>query len=145
MLGGLALSQSLPSHSRGEATSENGTASRHDVNPTADAEIVARLNARLTEQELYLDPDLTLGPLSRRLGVPVKQLSAAINRVTHGNVSRYVNRFRIERACERLLAGESVAIAMDSSGFSTRSNFNREFRRVAGTSPSGWRDQATRG
>ena len=145
MLGALALSQSLPSHSLGEAAPETGTASGHDVNSTADAEIVARLNALLTERELYLDPDLTLGRLSRRLGVPVKQLSAAINRVTHGNVSRYVNRFRIERACERLLAGESVAIAMDSSGFSTRSNFNREFRRVTGTSPSGWRDEATRG
>ena len=54
-------------------------------------------------------------------------------------------RFRIERACERLLAGESVAIAMDSSGFSTRSNFNREFRRVTGRSPSEWRVGATRG
>ena len=104
--------------------------------------MVARLNALLTEQEIYLDSDLTLGRLSRRLGIPVKQLSAAINRVTNGNVSRYINRFRIERACERLLAGESVAIAMDSSGFSTRSNFNREFRRVTGRSPSEWRDGA---
>ena len=145
MLGGLALSQSLANRSRGESAAEPGEATGHDVNPTADAETVARLNALLTDQELYLDPDLTLGRLSRRLGIPVKQLSAAINRVTHGNVSRYVNRFRIERACERLLAGESVAVAMDSSGFSTRSNFNREFRRITGESPSDWRDAATRG
>ena len=106
---------------------------------------MARLEALLTDQELYLDPDLTLGRLSRRLGIPVKQLSAAINRVTHGNVSRYVNRFRIERACERLLAGESVAVAMDSSGFSTRSNFNREFRRITGKSPSDWRGRGDEG
>ena len=145
MLGVLALSRSLTIRSREESAAEAGKAPGHDVNPGADAEIVTRLNALLTDQELYLDPDLTLGRLSRRLGVPVKQLSAAINRVTHGNVSRYVNRFRIERACERLLAGESVAIAMDSSGFSTRSNFNREFRRVTGRSPSEWRVGATRG
>ena len=142
MLGALALSQSLTNRSRGESAAGAGRALGHDVNPGADAEIVARLNALLTDQELYLDSALTLGRLSRRLGVPVKQLSAAINRVTHGNVSRYVNRFRIERACERLLAGESVAIAMDSSGFSTRSNFNREFRRVTGRSPSEWRTAA---
>ena len=117
---------------------------RSAPDPIADSEIVARLNALLTDQELYLDPDLTLRRLSRRLGVPVKHLSAAINRVTHGNVSRYVNRFRIERACERLRAGETVAVAMDSSGFSTRSNFNREFRRITGRSPSEWRDAATR-
>ena len=87
----------------------------------------------------------TLGRLSRRLGIPVWQLSAAVNRVTRGNVSRYVNRFRIERACERLLAGESVAVAMESSGFSTRSNFSREFRRITGKSPSDWRGAETRG
>ena len=98
MLGALALSQSLTIRSREESAAEAGKAPGHDVNPGADAEIVTRLNALLTDQELYLDPDPTLGRLSRRLGVPVKQLSAAINRVTHGNVSRYVNRFRIERA-----------------------------------------------
>ena len=145
MLGGLALSPSLTTRGRGESAAEARKVPGHDVNPDADTEIMARLNALLTEQEIYLDPDLTLGRLSRRLGIPVKQLSAAINRVTNGNVSRYINRFRVERACERLLAGESVAIAMDSSGFSTRSNFNREFRRVTGRSPSEWRDGATRG
>lgn len=144
MFGGLALSQSLTNRNRRESAAEAGTASGHDVNPDADAEIVARSNTLLSDHEIYLDRDLTLGRLSRRLGVPVKQLSAAINRVTHGNVSRYVNGFRIERACERLLAGESVAMAMDCSGFSTRSNFNREFRRVTGKSPSEWRDAATR-
>ena len=55
------------------------------------------------------------------------------------------NRFRIEKVGERLLAGQSVAVAMDSSSFSTRSNFNREFRRITGKSPSDWRDAATRG
>ena len=145
MLGGLVLSQSLAKRSRGEPASEAGRAPGHDVSASADAEIVAQVNVLLSDQELYLDPDLTLGRLSRRLGVPVKQLSAAINRVTHGNVSRHVNRFRIERACDRLLAGESVAVAMDSSGFGTRSNFNREFRRITGKSPSDWRDAAARG
>ena len=100
---------------------------------------MARLNRLLSDRELYLDPDLTLGRLSRRLGIPVKQLSAAINRTTGGNVSRYVNGFRIAKACADLRAGESVTTAMLSSGFSTRSNFNREFRRITGKSPSDWR------
>ena len=145
MLGGLAVARHVKSGGRGEHATGTGRMPAQQPDPIADAEIVARLNVLLTDQELYLDPDLTLGRLSRRLGIPVKQLSAAINRVTHSNVSRFVNRFRIERACERLLAGESVAVAMDSSGFSTRSNFNREFRRITGKSPSDWRDAETRG
>ena len=37
----------------------------------------------------FLDPGLTLSRLARRLGLPAKQLSAAINRATGQNVSRY--------------------------------------------------------
>ena len=87
---------------------------------------------------LNLQPALT----SRRMGVPAKQLSAAINRSTGANVSRYVNGFRVENACERLMAGEAVTNAMLSSGFNTRSNFNREFRRITGKSPVDWREAA---
>ncbi|NHF73821.1 AraC family transcriptional regulator [Paracoccus xiamenensis] len=39
---------------------------------------------------------------------------------------------------DMLLQGQSVADAMLSSGFNTKSNFNREFLRVAGASPSDW-------
>ena len=37
-----------------------------------------------------------------------------------------------------LLRGESVTEAMFASGFNTKSNFNREFLGVVGTSPSAW-------
>ena len=47
-------------------------------------------------------------------------------------------------ACESLMDGESVTTAMLSSGFNTRSNFNREFRRITGKSPSDWRATARR-
>ena len=67
-----------------------------------------------------------------------KQLSATINRATGGNVSRYVNGFRIRHACERLKAGDNVTSAMLNSGFNTKSNFNREFLRTTGYSPRVW-------
>ena len=46
----------------------------------------------------------------------------------------------IAEAC-RLLAEteEPITTVMFKAGFQTKSNFNREFRRVAGTSPSEWR------
>lgn len=141
-VGVLALSQGLANDGR-ERTEGNGLEMPvRNVDPVADAEMVTRLERLLTEQKLYLDPDLTLGRLSRRMGVPAKQLSAAINRSTGANVSRYVNGFRVENACERLMAGEAVTNAMLSSGFNTRSNFNREFRRITGKSPVDWREAA---
>ena len=109
----------------------------HD--PEADEELVARLDTLLESRRLYLEPELTLARLARALHVPVKQLSSAINRKTGGNVSRHVNGYRVREACRALEAGANVTQAMLDSGFNTKSNFNREFRRITGRTPSVWR------
>jgi AraC-like DNA-binding protein len=103
-----------------------------------DALLLARLDAHLSNRKPYLDPDLTLARLARQLGVPAKQLSTAINRSRKENVSRTINRLRIEEACVRLRAGSSVTEAMLASGFNTKSNFNREFMRIKKMSPTQW-------
>lgn len=109
--------------------------------PVADDALWARVQAFMADERPYLDPDLTLTRLARKLGVPAKTLSATINAATGENVSRYVNAARIAAAKDALRAGESVTNAMLSAGFNTKSNFNREFLRVSGTSPSQWAAQ----
>jgi AraC-like DNA-binding protein len=104
-----------------------------------DTELLEQLNRLLAEEQLYLDPGLTLARLAKRLHVPVKRLSTAINRASGENVSRFINGFRIRRACERLAVGDNVTTAMLEAGFNTKSNFNREFLRVTGSTPSAWR------
>ena len=134
-VGGLVLVQSLGRGER-EPVRRGATVPRDQE---ADAELVARLDAFLESRKLYRDPELTLARLARALHVPIKRLSAAINRSTGGNVSRHVNGYRIREACRALEAGASVTEAMLASGFNTKSNFNREFRRVTGRTPSAWR------
>lgn len=131
VIGALTLSDSL---------AEPDTEPTPDPAPDTarDADIMARLDALMRDQRLYLNPDLTLSQLSRRLVVPAKQLSAAINRTTGANVSRYINGKRIDAACSALRSGENVTSAMLTAGFNTKSNFNREFLRVTGKSPSDW-------
>ena len=104
-----------------------------------DAALVARLRALLARDPLHRDPDLSLARLARRLGVPAKTLSAAINRHTGENVSRLINAVRIDEACAHLRVGASVTQAMLDAGFNTKSTFNREFRRITGQSPTDWR------
>jgi len=138
VVGGLSLSSVLHTEPAEADDTEDPPVSDQDV------QIIEKLDAMMATQKLYLNPDLTLSLLSRRLLVPAKQLSAAINRASGNNVSRYINAARIKVAQEQLVSGESITNAMLSSGFNTKSNFNREFLRISGKSPSDWlADQRT--
>ncbi|WP_295811071.1 AraC family transcriptional regulator [uncultured Nitratireductor sp.] len=111
-----------------------------DPHPSEEhAHLVQRLDTLLQAETLFLDPTLTLARLARRLHVPVKQLSSAINLVSGENVSRHINAYRIRHACSALEDGANVTDAMLSSGFNTKSNFNREFLRVTGKTPREWK------
>ncbi|MDQ7070858.1 MAG: helix-turn-helix domain-containing protein [Rhodobacterales bacterium] len=96
----------------------------------------------LQENRLYLDTGLTLERLAKRLHVPARALSEAINKTQAMNVSQYVNGFRLEHAAGLLVAGDlTVTQIMGASGFLTRSNFYREFERVYARSPTQYRQQ----
>lgn len=102
--------------------------------------ILARLNDLMQEKQAFLDPDLTLDRLSRKLTIPARQISIAVNQIHGRNISKILNEYRIEHAKQRLLTSdESITQVYLSSGFQTKSNFNREFSRVTGQTPSAFR------
>lgn len=102
--------------------------------------IVAAIEDLMASTHLYRDPDLTLDRLARRAVIPARQISAAINRVCGCNVSQRVNEYRIVEAQTLLTDGDMpVTDVMFACGFQTKSNFNREFRRITGTSPRDFR------
>lgn len=105
--------------------------------------LAADLDRLMTERRLWADPDLNLARLARRLGMPARAVSEAVNRVHGVSVSHYVNNHRITEAC-RLLADTDLPVTriLFEAGFMTKSNFNREFLRVTGESPSDWRRRA---
>lgn len=106
----------------------------------ADAAVVQRIEALMAEKQLYRDPDLTLERLARRAGIPARQISSALNRVHGRNVSQIVNEYRVRDAQRRLKeTDEPVTVVMLEAGFGTKSNFNREFLRITGMTPSAYR------
>lgn len=112
------------------------------VSVPQDREILDRVDQLLVSQKLARDENLTLSRLARRAGLPARQISTAVNRLAGKNVSQYINDFRIAEACRLLRETDmSVTSAMFESGFQTKSNFNREFRRVTSFSPGSWREQ----
>ncbi|TKT46603.1 AraC family transcriptional regulator [Rhizobium sp. LC145] len=105
-----------------------------------DRAILAKVEGALDRDALYRNEDLSLAKLARRAGVPARDLSAAVNRATGLNVSQFVNNRRIAEACRLLKDTEKPLMeVMFEAGFGTKSNFNREFRRVTGASPSQYR------
>lgn len=105
-----------------------------------DEAVAAGLDRLVRERRLYADTNLNLGKLARRMGLPSRAVSQAVNRVHGISVSQYVNNFRVAEAC-RLLAQTDMPIThiVFEAGFMTKSNFNREFLRVTGTNPTRWR------
>lgn len=107
-----------------------------------DRDVLARVDSLMLTQKLYRDENLNLTRLARRAGIPSRQISTAINRLTAKNVSQYVNDHRIAEACRLLRETDhAVTTVMFEAGFQTKSNFNREFRRVTGLSPVAWREK----
>jgi AraC-like DNA-binding protein len=107
----------------------------------AETELMARIDKLIASSQIHLDPDLNLNRIARKLGVPARQVSVAINRQRAVSVSQFINSLRIDEAC-RLLQQTDLPVTqvMLQSGFVTKSNFNREFSRRLGQSPSAWRN-----
>ena len=115
-----------------------------DGEDARETEVLARADAALREGRLFTDPSLTLSRIARRAGVPARDISGAINRRHGMNVSQYVNRFRIEEACRLMeTTDDTISNIHLDAGFQTKSNFNREFRRQMGVSPTEWRASRT--
>jgi AraC-like DNA-binding protein len=104
---------------------------------------------RLFEVErIYLNPNLRLSDVATSLKIKSYQVSEILNRGFGMSFFDYVNRQRIEEAKRRLVDPQYshlniLGIAMDC-GFNSKSSFAEAFRRWAGTTPSAYRNQASR-
>ncbi|MFK0333291.1 helix-turn-helix domain-containing protein [Rhizobium sp. NPDC090275] len=109
--------------------------------PTEEDGAIARsLDELMQSRQLYRDPELNLGRIARRMNLPARRVSIAVNRVHGASVSQYVNDFRIRAACQMLeTTDEPVTRLMFDCGFISKSNFNREFLRVTATNPTDYR------
>jgi AraC-like DNA-binding protein len=107
----------------------------------------ADLNVLMDEERVYLDPDLTLKKLARRLNIHSNHLSRIINEQCGMSFNNYINRHRISEARRRLadpaLRNKSILDIMYDVGFYSKSTFNTAFKKFTGESPSAYRKKHT--
>ncbi len=97
------------------------------------------LLAYMDSERPYLDPDLSLIDLARRLKTNASVLSPVINAGTGKNFNDFVNQYRVEvfKQQARDPANRHLSllgIALDC-GFNSKATFNRAFKKLTGQSP----------
>lgn len=109
--------------------------------------MAARWSALVREQGWWRDPDLTAPLLSRHLATNTTYLSRALNEGLGQNFNEFVNRLRVEAVKAELmrpdLNRDLLTVALDA-GFSSKSSFNRVFKRLTGSTPTDFRGAQTR-
>jgi transcriptional regulator GlxA family with amidase domain len=89
--------------------------------------------------------DVHLSDVARYFGMSESIFSRFFKRNTGHGFVHYVNRVRINRACDLLTQTDKpVTDVCFETGFNNISNFNRQFRKLCGLSPSEYRRQAKR-
>ena len=108
-----------------------------------DPALISRIQTAMAAG-IWREEGLTIGALAVKLSVPEHRLRRAINRgLGHRNFSSFINRARIEAACDRLtdparMNMTVLEIAYDV-GFASVGPFNRAFRAEMGHSPTEYR------
>lgn len=96
--------------------------------------------ALVERKQLYLDTDLSLEKVSKKLEMSKSHLSRTINKELGESFSDYINKLRVEEAKKHLNNPEFfkytiLAIGLES-GFNSKSTFNKAFKKFTGKTPS---------
>jgi AraC-like DNA-binding protein len=115
------------------------------LKPEEAIRIEAALRQVMTQDKLYLDPEMTIDSLATRLTTTRHHVSQVINEKLGKTYADYVADLRLEEARGRLSNPVNnrftiAAIALDS-GFNSVSSFNEIFKKRYQITPSKFRDQ----
>jgi AraC-like DNA-binding protein len=108
--------------------------------------IIKKIVDGIEVQKLHLNQNLNIEQFSKKIGVPYRVVSYAINKAFDTNFFEFNNSHRVEEA-KRMLADkefESLSImeVLLESGFNSKSSFQRFFKRLTGVSPTEFRKNA---
>lgn len=101
----------------------------------------ARINKALTYIDAHLTEPFTEGDLAAIAGRSPSAFSRSFRRHTGMALVQYVNRLRVNLACQLLMGNEGLPITeiAFAVGFNNLSNFNRQFLAQKGMPPSRFR------
>lgn len=104
-----------------------------------ELKLYTKLCQTIENEELYLDPDLTLKNLADKLSTNTKYLSQVVNNQTGTNFQQFINNYRVNRVKEKLKEKKFenftlYGIAL-TCGFKNKSTFYKVFKDITGKTP----------
>jgi len=109
------------------------------------AEYLQKLRDYFDKQKPYLNPELKITEVARKLNVSVKYLSQVINESLGKNFYDFINSYRIEEAKHQLTnetdSRKTILEVLYESGFNSKSAFNSAFKKHTGFTPTEFRKQ----
>lgn len=105
-----------------------------------DARIIYSIMVLFEKEKLYLNPEIKLIDIARRIGTNKTYLSRALNTRLSKNFCQFVNHYRIREACLLFLKdpGQDMRPLAELCGFSSQSNFSIVFKYNTGFTPGDW-------
>ncbi|WP_298515636.1 AraC family transcriptional regulator [uncultured Kordia sp.] len=105
-------------------------------------EIKKKLQVLIEEEQIFMNSDLSLKMLAKRLDTSANNVSWLLNSVYEKTFYEYINEYRIKTFIEKIEAGEHkkqtlLSIAMDA-GFNSKSTFNKTFKSLMNDTPSSY-------
>ena len=102
-------------------------------------EVKIKLDKLIHDEQIHLQPSLTIGQLAKKSGYPEYLISLFINRIHNMSFRDYINDLRITQAKTMLLDTENKRSILDIAyecGFNSKSTFNSAFKKITHQTPS---------
>lgn len=124
-----------------EAETQEKSASTSKISTELRDDILNRINHIMEETDEFCDSDFSLERLASLVDSNSKYVSVVINDVIGKNFRTFVNEYRIQKACARLLDMEhfgnyTIRAIGESVGYKSYTNFTDIFKRTIGIPPS---------
>ena len=106
-------------------------------NQDSEKIILQKVCDYLEKTQCFTDPELTLDPFCKKLGINRTYVSNAIN-ATGDSFNTFVNKYRIRKAIQILSSKENISMEnlASAAGFNSRRVLSAVFKNITGLSPS---------
>jgi AraC-like DNA-binding protein len=108
--------------------------------------LIEKLHQLMVEKKIYQNSNLTLSELSKEIDISVHQLSQLLNDNVGKNFTAFINEYRINEACNIMVSDKRLTLEGIGYevGFNSKSTFFATFKKLKGTTPSIFLQNATK-